>query len=78
MDTRGISYAPLRVEMASGLVRQYNFVPSRRFREDDGKASKLSTGGSARIDTLGAPAVTKQTKSGDSMLIQVEPVVPIP
>ena len=31
MDTHGVS----SVEVVSGLVRQDNFVPSRRFREDD-------------------------------------------
>ena len=48
--------APPRVEVVSGLVGKYNFVPSRRFREDGLENLKLSTGGGA-ADTLGAPAV---------------------
>ena len=32
--SHGISSAPDRVEVVSGLVREDNFVPSRLFRED--------------------------------------------
>ena len=52
-------------------------MPSRRFRKDGREALKLSTGGGGvRINTLSAPAVAKQTKPGDSLEVQVEPVVP--
>ena len=44
-SSHGISSAPLRVEVVSGLVREDNFVPSRRFREDGLEALKLSSGG---------------------------------
>ena len=73
--------APPRVEVVSGLVRQDNFVPSRRFRKDGLEDLKLSTGGGARVNTLlGAPAVAKQTKplNDDSLQIQVKPVVSTP
>ena len=61
-------------------VRQENFVPSRRFREDGLEDSKLSRGGGTRVNTLGAPAVAKQTKpiNSDSMQVEVEPMVSIP
>ena len=36
--------APPRVEVGSGSVRQDNFVPSRRFREDDLEDVELPTG----------------------------------
>ena len=75
----GNSSAPPRVEVASGLVRQDNFAPSRRFRGDGLKALKLSPGGGRQSEdnSLGVPAVAKQTKlmSNDSLEIQVEPVV---
>ena len=49
----------------------------KRFREDGRKASKLATGGGgARINYLGAATVAKQTKPGDPLQVQVEPVVP--
>ena len=45
------------------FVRQDNFAPSRRFREDGLEALKLSSGGGAPEHkfTLVAPAVAKQT-----------------
>ena len=78
VDAHGSSSAPLGVEVISGLVRQDDFVPSRRFHEDGREASKLATGGRTRINTLGAPAVAKRTKPGNPLPVQVEPVVPIP
>ena len=69
--------APPRVEVVSGLVRQDNFVPSRRFREGGLEDLKLSTaGGGGRVNTLGVPAVAKQTKpiNRGSLQVQVEPV----
>ena len=45
--SHGISAAPPRVEVVSGLVREDIFVPSRRFREDGLEALKLSTGAGA-------------------------------
>ena len=78
MGTDGSSSAPPRHEVVSGLARQNNFVPSRRFREGGREAPKLATGGGgARINTLGAPAVAKHTKPGDPLLVDVEPVVHI-
>ena len=68
----------------SYVVRQDNFVPGRRFREDGLEDLKLSRGGGARVNTLGAltlgaPAVAKQAKpiNSDSMQVEVEPVVSI-
>ena len=58
-----------------------NFVPSRRLHEDVLEALKLSTGGRARGNTPGAPAVAKQTKTinSDPLQVQVtEPVVSTP
>ena len=71
-------YTPPRVEVGVGLVRQNNFVPSRRLREGDREASKLATGRGApeQVNTLGAPVVAKQTKRSDPLQVQVEPVVP--
>ena len=72
------------VEMVSGLVRQDNFVPSRRFREGGLENSKLliavNGGGGVRVNTLGGPAVAKQTKlvNSDSLQVQVELVVSTP
>ena len=63
-------------------TRQDNFVPSGRFREDGLEACfKAANGGEgARVNTLGAPPVAKRTKpiNGDSLQVQVEPVVPTP
>ena len=73
--------APPRVEVVSGLVRQDNFVPSRRFREDGLDDLKLSSGEGARVNTLlGAPAVAKQTRTlnNDYMQVQVKRVVSTP
>ena len=73
--------APPRVEVVSGLVRQDNFVPSRRFREDGLDDLKLSTGEGARVNNLlGAPALAKQTKpiNSDSPQVQVKRVVTAP
>ena len=66
--------------MASGLARQDNFAPSRRFREDGLEYSKLSTAGGARVNTLGALAVAKHAKpiNSDSLQVEVEPVVSTP
>ena len=62
-----------------GYEWQYNFVPSRRFREGGLEDLKLSRGGGgARVNTpIGAHAVAKLTKpiSSDSLKVQVEPVV---
>ena len=55
-----------RVKVVSCLVRQDTFVPSRRFRDDDLEDLKLSMGGGARVNALGAPAVAKQTKPFNS------------
>ena len=55
-------YAPPRVEVVSGLVRQDNLMSSSRFREDGLEDLGLPTGGGARVNTLvGALAVAKQT-----------------
>ena len=65
-------------------VLQDNFVPSRRFREDGlllyVEDLKLSTGGGARVNTLGTPAMAKQTRpiNSNSLQVQVEPVVSTP
>ena len=46
VDSDASPSASPRVEVVSGLVyTANNFVPSRRFREDRGEASKLATGG---------------------------------
>ena len=45
--SHGISAAPPRVEVVSGLVEEDIFLPSRRFHEDGLEALKLSTGGGA-------------------------------
>ena len=76
----GMSSAPPRVEVVSGLVQEDNFAPSRRLGQNGLEALKLSTGGGARVNTPGAPAVAKQTKpnNSDSLQVQVEPVVPTP
>ncbi|MEP5376682.1 MAG: hypothetical protein ABJQ14_12975, partial [Hyphomicrobiales bacterium] len=73
-----VSSTPPRIEVVSGLVRQDNFVTSRRFREDGLEA--VIGGGGARVDTLGALALAKQTKhiGSDSLQDQVKPVVPTP
>ena len=81
--SHGSSSAPPRVEVVSGLVRQGNFVPSRRFREDGPEALKLPTGGGGvRVNTLGAPALAKQMKpnnmNNDSLQVLAWPVVPAP
>ena len=55
-------------------LRADEAVPRRRsisFKAGNG-------GGGGRINTLGAPAVAKQTKPDDPMQVQVEPAVPIP
>ena len=73
--------APPRVELVSGLVRQDNCVPSRRFRQDGLEDLKLSRGGGRQSKyPLGAPAGAKQTKpiNGDSLQVQVEPVLSTP
>ena len=69
--------APPRVEVVAGLVRQDNFVPSRRFREDGLEDLKLSTGGGRQSKFTWRPAVAKQTKpiTSDSLQVQVEPVI---
>ena len=69
--------------MVSGLAREDVFVPSRRFREDGLliEAINLSPGGGrGGVNTLGAPAVAKQTKpiDSDSLQAQVELVVRTP
>ena len=70
--SHGISSASPRVEVVSGLVREDNFMPSRRLHEDSLEALKLSTGGGgARVKTFGAPAVAKQTKPINSDSLQV-------
>ena len=71
-------YTAPRVEVVSGLVREDNFVPSRRFHEDGLESFKaVNGGGSARVNALGAPAVAKRTKpiDSDSLQVQVGPVV---
>ena len=62
--------------MVLGLVQRNYFVPTRRFREDGREASQLATGeGGVRRNILRAPALAKQTKPGDPLQVQVEPVV---
>ena len=69
----------LFTEVVSGLVRT-----TRKFRAEQavprGRSRSCQRGGSARVNTLGAPAVAKQTKPihSDSLQVQVEPVVPRP
>ena len=75
--TVGSSFAPPRVGVVSGLVRQNNFVPVRRFHEDGREALMLTTGGWRQNRYSWAPAVPKQTKPGDSLRVLQEPVVPI-
>ena len=73
---QSISSAPSRVEEDSVLKRQNNMVPSKRFREDDAEASKLTR---CRRNTLDAPAMAKQkTEPGGPMQVRVEPVVLTP
>ena len=79
MDTRGISSAPPRVEVVSQVW--YGKIISCRAGGSARVVDKLQScqqGEGARINTLGAPAVAKQTKPGDSLQAQVEPVVPMP
>ena len=80
MDTHGVS----SVEVVSGLVRQDNFVPSRRFREDDREnlqsCQRGGGGGGAcqnKYSWRSRRGETK-TKPGDSLQVPVEPVVHIP
>ena len=54
--------APPRVEVVSGLVGQDNFVPTRRFREDDLEDIKMSPGGGALDILLAPPPWQKKTK----------------
>ena len=63
--------APPLVKVVSGLARQDNFVPSRRFREDGLEDLKLLTAGGVRVNTLGTLAVAKQTKPIRSDSLQV-------
>ena len=74
--------APPLVKVVSGLARQDNFVPSRRFREDGLEDLKLSTGGGrqSNYSWRSTLAVAEQPKpiNGDSLQVHVEPVVSTP
>ena len=80
---RCLRSAPPRVEVVSGLVRQDNFVPSRRFREGGLEDLKLSTGGGRQSKyscwrpRRGKTNDTKPNNS-DSLQVHVKPVVSTP
>ena len=77
MDTDGISSAPPASRWSKvwyDKIVSCGAGGSARMAEE---VQCCQRSGGARRNTFGIPAVAEQTKPGDSLQVQVEPVVPI-